>query len=265
MLQETNSIVALIIVTTLLALILFSFIVTLLFIYQKKQMAYSKSIEKLNVDFENNLMKTKLEIQEQTFQNISREIHDNIGLSLTLAKLNLNTIQYIDWEKEKEKIKSSVELIGKALTDLSDISKSLNPEIIYNNGLLKALETEIQRINKTGAYKVNFEIKGEPVFLNSFKELVIYRIIQEALNNTIKHSKANNINIILDYTSNFLLLFVIDDGIGFSTEDFSNSNNYNGRSGLNNIQQRSKIISGDCLIESKRNAGTSIKVTVPIK
>jgi len=91
--QNHNTIIF-IIITTLFILILIFFIVFILFLYQRRHISYQKGLEILKSDFEKTLLTTQLEIQEQTFQNISREIHDNIGLSLTLAKLNLNTINW---------------------------------------------------------------------------------------------------------------------------------------------------------------------------
>jgi signal transduction histidine kinase len=207
-------------------------------------------------------MQTKLEIQEQTFNNISREIHDNIGLSLTLAKLNLNTLQ--NNSSDFDKIESSIELIGEALSDLSDISKSLNPEIINANGLIKVLDMEVAKINKTGVYNVKVQVTGEVKFLPSAKELVIYRIVQEALHNCIKHSKAKNIQISLHYNPGFLELSFCDDGIGFSQDEIICEDFFQNKAGLNNIQHRAKLIEGDCKIHSIKNKGTVIYLSVPI-
>src|SRR5215208_5665729 len=143
-----NHITAFIIITTAIVFLLAILIVSLLYLYQKRQIAYDKNVNTLKLDYERNLLKTQLEIQEQTFQNISREIHDNIGLSLTLAKLNLNILELDKLDKSKELIISSVDLISKSINDLSDISKSLNSEAISQQGLLNALQLEIDRLKK---------------------------------------------------------------------------------------------------------------------
>ena len=95
--------VSLVISFTLILLLLTSFVMSFLFIYQRKQISYFETIEKLKHDHEKNILKTQLEIQEQTLQHISREIHDNINLSLTLAKLNLNTLDWNHPDKAKNK------------------------------------------------------------------------------------------------------------------------------------------------------------------
>src|SRR6266513_24872 len=97
--QTNDQIRLFLIVTTLLILFLVALISTILFLYQKKRIAFIKNFEEVKIDYEKNLLKTQLEIQEHTFQNISQEIHDNISLSLTLAKLNLNTLDLSDKKK----------------------------------------------------------------------------------------------------------------------------------------------------------------------
>src|SRR4051812_46177709 len=121
---EKHTVIIFIIVTTLFILILVSFIVFILFLYQRKHISYQKGLEVLKSDFEKTLLTTQLEIQEQTFQNISREIHDNIGLSLTLAKLNLNTIDWHHAGHSREKVDGSINFISRAIEDLSYISKA---------------------------------------------------------------------------------------------------------------------------------------------
>src|ERR1044071_4232124 len=128
--QNTHyNLILFILASAFLVLLMAGFIVTILYLYRKKQLAYFKTIEELKLDYEKNLLHTQLEMQEQTLQHIAREIHDNISLSLTLAKLNLNTLDWTDGEKSRTQIDSSLEQITKAIGDLSDISKGMNPEV----------------------------------------------------------------------------------------------------------------------------------------
>ena len=263
--NQNTEIIVFIFATTILILLLAGFIVTILFLYQKKQISFEKNLEEMKLDHEKNLLITQLEIQEQTFQNISREIHDNIGLSLTLAKLNLNTLNLDDPYNSKEKINSSISLISESITNLSDISKSLNSEIISTHGLLKALEMEIGILNKAGVYHIEYEITGIPVFLECQKELILFRIIQEAFNNIIKHARAKNISLFLDYSNTQMNLCIVDNGIGFSNEQIERNRSTKIMAGLNNMRQRAKMINGDCSIESIIDKGTVIKVQVPLK
>ena len=206
-----NQITLFIIITTALILLLATLIITLLYIYQKRQLAYKHDLNSLKNDFENNLLKTQIEIQEHTFQNISREIHDNISLSLTLVKLNLNTLNWVNSEKASESIKSSVQILGSAITDLSNLSKSMSTELIMNLGLMKAIKNEVEKLKNLAHLNIDYEIKGEPIFMDSEKELIIFRIIQEAFNNILKHSKASKVWLVLNYSAHFLDVTIRDD------------------------------------------------------
>src|SRR5258705_12617093 len=189
----SNGIVFFIITTTIVFLLLTTFIVGILFIYQKKQIAYQKELDSIKSEFEKNLLSTQLEMQEQIFQNISREIHDHICLNLTLAKLNLVTIDHGNRHQFTDHINSSVKILGRSIHELSDISHSMNPEIIESKGLITALELEIEKMKKLNLFQVTLSINGNPVYMDSQKELFIFRIIQEAFNNILKHAKAKNV------------------------------------------------------------------------
>jgi two-component system NarL family sensor kinase len=262
--DQNISVIELVIATTALILLLAGFIITILYLYQKKQLLFQKDIEEIKLDHEKNILQTQLEIQEQTLQYVSRDIHDNIALGLTLSKLHLNTLNYPEPAPYQDKINLSINLIGDAIQSLSNISKSLNADIIKTFGLLKAVENEIVNIEKTGLFKIEYLVTGTPVFLDSKIELVIFRIIQESLNNIIKHSRAENVRIMLNYDISHLILSVTDDGIGFLFNKAHELKKCPGGAGLNNIQQRAKMIDSECRIVSKTSEGTMIVITTPL-
>jgi two-component system NarL family sensor kinase len=262
--SSPNEITVFIIIATIMILALVVFIILILFLYQRKQVAFLQSLESLKLDHEKNLLKTQLEIQEQTFQNISREIHDNIGLSLTLAKLNLNRLEFEKTERSKELIISSVDLISKSINDLSDISKCLNSEAISQQGLLNALQLEIERLKKLNRFKVDFQVSGNPVYFDSQKELVLFRIAQEALNNIIKHADAQNIFMKVCFDLTEIRLSIKDNGKGFWYTQNKKNFQENMKAGLANMQIRSSLINGSMEIESEIGKGTTITVTAPL-
>lgn len=261
--QNSDQIRLFLIVTTLLILFLVALISTILLLYQRKRIAFIRNFEKMKADYEQNLLKTQLEIQEHTFQNISQEIHDNISLSLTLAKLNLNTIKLNNRQVAIESIQNSIALISNAISDLSNISKSLNSEVISSHGLITALQLEIEKIKKCGKHDVLFDISGEPVYMEPQKELLLFRITQEALNNIIKHARATRIKLKLHYNKDQVDLNVEDNGVGFSVDTMKSQ--WNGmKAGLTNMATRADLIHGTCKIESTPLSGTRILVTAPI-
>jgi two-component system NarL family sensor kinase len=255
--------VSLIISMTLILLLLACFIMSFLFIYQKKQIAYSETIDKMKHNHEKNILRTQLEMQEQTFQHISREIHDNISLSLTLAKLNLNTLDWNHIAKAKNQINSSLEQISKAINDLSDISKSMNSELITSQGLLEVLKKETNKLRELNLFELEYVITGSPVFLDSQKELVIFRIIQEAFNNIIKHAKATLVNLNLDYEIDHIKVLVADNGKGFCLDTVEENKNKRSNAGLSNMKKRASLFNGRTRIDSTPGSGTKILITIP--
>ena len=242
-------------------ILLFSIILFLLHSYKKRQQKHLESIMLIKQDFDNTILNTQLEIQEQTFQHISREIHDNISLSLTLAKLQLNTFDWNEREKSATKLESSIKLLGSSIAQLSDISKSLNADIIIQQGLLKALEEEIERIRHTDQFELEYEVKGSPVFMDSNKELIIFRIIQEAFNNVIKHAKASVVQLQLDFCPQQLQICIADNGKGFSQDRSKNR----GNAGLKNMETRANILKGEMQVFSSPESGTNLLFTIPIE
>src|SRR5687767_11704685 len=170
--SEKLNILIFFLIVTAVVLLLALLLLALFYFYNKKQIIYFQNLETLKLDHEKNLLQSQIEVQEQTIQHISREIHDNISLSLTLAKLQLNTLNLNDKQIASLLIISSVDLITKSINDLSDISKSMNAEIIRQQGLIDALKNETERIQKTGLFKICTTIRGNPVFMDAQKELV---------------------------------------------------------------------------------------------
>lgn len=259
--REPHSVIIFIITTTLFILLLIALIVFMLFLYQRRRISYQKGLEILKSDFEKTLLTTQLEIQEQTFQNISREIHDNIGLSLTLAKLNLNTIDWQNTGHSQEKVGGSIHFISRAIEDLSYISKALHTDFIEENGLLKALELEINKIQKLGIFTIRYNVTGSPVYMQTQKELVIFRIMQEVLNNSIKHSGATVITVLLNYQSSLVNIEISDNGKGFINR--SSTDQPGKGTGLMNIVRRAAFIDGSCQVNSFPGKGTSIQMKIP--
>ena len=201
-------------------------------------------------------------MQENTFQHISKEIHDNINLSLTLAKLNLNTLDCPVDGKYVNPIRSSIDLITESIENLSNISKSLNSDIIANQGLIAAIEYEIAKIKKISLFKLDLTVSGNEIFLNNQKELIIFRILQESLNNILKHSKASDVQVLIHYEEAGLTLTVFDNGEGFNISDIKEFNK-NGKAGLKNMETRTNSLSGKMKINTGPGLGTKLIFHIP--
>ena len=264
--QKTpNDIVMFLLVTTLLILIMGGFILTILFLYRKNQAAFLLELAQTKTDYEKNLLKTKLEIQEQTFQTISREIHDNISLTLILAKLNLNSMDFSNRVVSQDQVSEVTTLLSKAIIDLTDISRSLDSDVIKECGLISAIKQETERINKLKSLCITSNITGDPVFIEAERELFIFRIVQEAFNNILKHANAKNIDLTLYYKPHHLEISIYDDGVGFNNVLQRDQCDILPTAGLRNMRKRSELLGGIFSIESKLGTGTLIIITIPFR
>jgi two-component system, NarL family, sensor kinase len=259
--NNAYNITTLLLIITFLIMLMAVFILFILFLHRKKQLAYQEKIKEIEANYEKNIMQTQLEIQEQTFQHISREIHDNISLSLTLAKLHLHTLDWNDKEKSIDKVDTSIHLLTNSIAELSDISKSLNADIIIQHGLLKAIEDELQRIRLAGLFAVDYELTGTPVYMDNQKELIIFRIIQESFNNIIKHAEADSARLALHYNTVKLIVTIRDDGMGFD----ATLAGANRKAGLKNMETRIKTLKGEMHISSQPGKGTVLSFTIPFE
>ncbi len=224
---------------------------------QKKNRANIQEKQVMKTQFEQELLQTQIEIQSQTLKTISQEIHDNVGQVLSLVKLNLGTLI----TDEEKKLKDTKQLVSKAINDLRDLSRSLYGNKIAELGLAEAINNELKILQNSGQFKTSFKITGEPFKIQPQNEMVIYRMLQESLNNTIKHSKAQNIDVTIKYAADVFTLTIADDGIGFSLENLPATNNLG--MGLKSMQSRAALIAAQFFVESSKNNGTSISIELP--
>ena len=213
-------------------------------------------------EFSISLLQTQLEIQEQTLKNISQEIHDNVGQVLTLAKLNLSTTVIQD-QQATEKIKSTQQLIAKAIQDLRDLSRSLNTDYVEEMGLVRSIEYELEMLKKTETVETEFIISGKVLRLDKQKELILFRIVQEAIHNTVKHAEAKKIKAHIQFSESELSILIGDDGKGFDLNPLIDDANQSFGLGLRNMKSRAMLVGAKFLMNSKIGSGTEVYISLP--
>jgi two-component system NarL family sensor kinase len=226
----------------------------------RNHISFRKDLKKVVQESEANLLHTEITARESALHHVSREIHDHINLSLILAKLNLNTLELVNKEKTKSSLEFTVELITGTIEDLRNLSKTLNTEVINNLGLLRALQMEIERFESVTNIVVDYQVTGNPIFLESAKELTVYRMIQESLNNILKHAHATSVLLHLNYDKFCFDITIQDNGVGFDPEYFIEDGKH---TGIMNLNTRARLFKGSVLIQSFPGKGTQIFITVP--
>lgn len=250
-------IIAGIIITLVIFLLICYFIVMLMAYFNKRKKVFMREKQELQHHYQQELLKTQIEVQEQTLINISREIHDNISQVLSFVKLSLAAGPQLSPEEKDEKMQESRELIAQAINDLRGLSRSLSFEHIQQLGLITSLEIEIDRINRSKLIEAGLEINGQVYSLGEQRELVLFRIFQEALNNTLKYAHAKHLKISLQYSDKLFNLTIADDGEGFLPEERRASG-----LGLKNMVSRAALIGAHAEIISAPGEGCCIRINL---
>jgi two-component system, NarL family, sensor kinase len=242
-----------IIIFTVLFVLLSCFITYIIYRYKQKQNAHQQAMQSIKVAHDNALLQAQLEMQEQTFVNIAREIHDNVGQKLSFVKLQLVTLQ----GKGTQHLEEAIHTIGNSLIDLSDLSRTLHADALLSNGFIHAVDFEVKLLQKVYLFEIDLTVQGEAIFLIDKQELILYRIIQEALHNIVKHAAASVVHITIKFEPSSMNICIQDNGKGFD------SNTIKKGQGLLNIKARVKMLNGEYSINSILQQGTSITINIP--
>ena len=242
------------IVSASMFLLLFAVAIILLIrIYKKRKTKLILEKELMSSRFEQTLLNAKLEIQEQTFSYISSEIHDNVLQILGLARLNLNRMEE---DGDVQKIVLIDQQMGEAIADLRNLSHSLSTDVIRNTGWIKAAQRLLADLEKTGTCKVTFLAEENLPVLENEKHIILFRMIQEIINNIIKHAKAGHIKFTAGKTPGQIIVAIEDDGKGFELNKVVKG------AGLQNLHNRSAMIGAKMNILSAPESGTCVTIAI---
>lgn len=255
MLKEDE--VLLILYSIITVFILVFFVVVFVVAFQKRK--NKMLVERFEAEkrFERELAKSQIEIQEQTFKNIAWELHDNIGQLLSVANIQLGLLLNVSPKEIKNQIEETKKTLGSTLQEVRSLSKSLNNEVVLNNGLVASLKAELVRYERLRFLSTALEIKGEEVSQKNEVEIIIFRILQEFFSNTLKHAFAKKIFVNLNYKETHLEIMAKDDGVGFNPTIVKTN------SGLQNMESRAKVIGATFSLKSEKAKGTQINLIYP--
>lgn len=246
------------IATSVLVAFVFSFLVIML-IYRKGKLKHSRDIKIMEEKFTQEILNNQLEIQQQTMQHIGREIHDNIGQKLTLAMLYM---QKLDTENNnastQKKITSISAIINESLRDLRSLSKNLTDTNGMDTDLYELISNECMKVNAAGSCVAELQSNTHQIKVSQALRNFVLRILQEFLQNSLKHAMCTEIKVQLYKYPKGLAINVFDNGKGFMSNDETHTG-----IGLRNMKKRAEIIGADLLIESSPGAGTKMHLFIP--
>lgn len=233
-------------------------VLTMIFIYvvfiKKKTTLLIEQKEK-DMRFEKELATSQVEIKEQTLNYIGQELHDDVGQKLSVVRLRQNQLISKLKNAEKEELNELSELLGECIQDIRNLSKTLITEQIIHFGLTESIEREVKRIQKLRLLKIDFITQKQDIDISPKHGLILFRIIQESINNILKHSRAKNVSIRLEDDQDTLRINISDNGKGFNTSKIQDG------SGLKNMELRAKLIHAEFSIQSELNQGTQTSIT----
>lgn len=204
--------------------------------------------------------------QETERQRISKELHDGIGQMLTAIRLQVATLSSSNDTDFKENKKEVNEMIDETISEVKRISNNLMPSAIADLGLLPALENLFSKIPKSIDAELRYNDFIRTISFSKQQEIGLYRIFQEAINNTLKYAKASQIYLSISLQEiNFIHFIFKDNGVGFELNNALNETTTKSGNGLVNMRERSKMINADFSVISSANSGTEIKIILPFK
>jgi two-component system NarL family sensor kinase len=207
--------------------------------------------------------KAVIEAEEKERTRIAQELHDGVGQQLSAVKLNMSSLEsFIDMKNndQKQLFKNALEIIDESVKEVRSVSHNMMPNTLLKSGLGTAVREFLNRISNNDKLKIEMEIHGLNERLESTTETILFRVLQEIVNNIIKHSQASTINIQIIRHEKELTLMVEDNGVGFDSKKVKGDG-----IGLQNIQSRIAYLNGNLNIDSHPGKGTTISIEVPIK
>jgi signal transduction histidine kinase len=211
------------------------------------------------------LRRQLLNAQEEERRRIARELHDQMGQNLTVLNLGLKSLHDTAPKKVRDAVAPLQELAAQTARDLHRVALELRPSTLDDLGLVKAIGNLVEKWSAQWAIDVDIECSQyNPSEVSKEAETALYRIIQEALNNVAKHSRARRVSIILQGTPGHAQAIIEDDGRGFDTAKPRPPADQKGGLGLSGIRERLNVLGGSLSIESAPGRGTALIVRIPV-
>lgn len=255
-----HEIVYIVIIGSLGMLTLLVGFVLFIFAHQKRMLIEQEKRRQMDVEFQSKMIQLQIESTEAERKRIAADLHDSIGSLLWAAKLNLAFLgKSANFSSElHDSYTETLDILDQSVEGVRRISWELTPEAFNHNGLSASIKQLSERLNGKGQ-QVSFAETGESVFWNNDAALMVFRIVQELVNNAVKHASATQITIRLSWIKPLLTVEVSDDGVGFSV-------NKEFRSGVGwwNITNRSAKIGARLSVNENIAKGSSVTLSVNI-
>jgi len=228
----------------------------------QKIFKYMKRVEDSRRLTEKMFLNTIIQTEEKERKRFAKDLHDGLGPLLSSVKMSVSSLAQMKHDEASREIVENTEMvINEAIKSLKEISDNLSPHVLNNFGLIRALNNFSNKINITKTIRINLISDLKEERFDSNVEVVLYRVICELINNTIKHAQAKKIDISLTKDGQYLLIIYKDDGKGFDVSKVIEQPASSGM-GFSNIYSRINSLKGEIKIESEHKKGALVTIKV---
>ena len=226
----------------------------------RKILTYINLTEKKRRVYERRILNAIIRTEEKERQHFSKELHDGLGPLLSSAKMSISALDRMSVDPtQKELIASTSLVIDEAVRSLRELSNNMNPNVLNNFGLARSVQSFIKKLSPLKGVRVNFSSHLEDRRFDQDVEVILYRVVCEVINNSLKHASAEHINLcILQTAPDEINIIFEDDGVGFDTQQVMNDPGSG--MGLSNVLSRIASLKGKVEIDSAPGAGTRIHI-----
>jgi len=227
---------------------------------RKNRIIAAQKIQKLEDEKKLMAAQSVLVGQEKERERIARELHDGIGVLLSTASIHFSSVEEKADKETAEMLKKANKLLKEAGKEVRHISHNMMPGVLSKFGLKEAIEDLFEVVEEAGDVKVDLDLTCGEERLAENMEIMIFRVIQEMLNNTIKHAKASRISLYITRGDEEILIDYKDDGIGFDEDKLPFGKNL----GVSGIRSRIEYLGGKLELQSEKEKGTKYSISIPI-
>jgi signal transduction histidine kinase len=228
--------------------------------YQKRMLQEQEKRRIMDLEYQQRMIQNQLDSQEVERKRIASDLHDSIGSLLWAAKLNVGFLgRSLEMEGElKNSYDETMKILDQSIDSVKRISWELTPEAFQHTGLSSSIREMCSRLDGKGL-SLMFQEVGTGIFWKDYRALMVFRIVQELINNAVKHAKAKKIKVELQWKQSNLIIEVSDDGVGFKPDDTI-------KNGLGwwNITHRSQKIGAKVVVNENVQVGSAIELMVPL-
>ncbi|WP_108422738.1 sensor histidine kinase [Flagellimonas amoyensis] len=206
-------------------------------------------------------MRSMLEGQEKERSRIARDLHDGLGNLLSSLKVNIGSLQInFDDTNSKKIYGSASQMIDEACTEVRKIAHEMMPQSLKKLGLRKAIEDLVTKMDAIHGFHAEFHVHGKEKVFDDNTNIMLFRIVQEALNNIVKYAEAKEVSVQITYSNHWFDLTIEDDGVGFDPKTLKDDKGM----GLKSIAFRAEFIGGTFDINSRPGMGTLVTISIPL-